>query len=235
MKNQLLLRDKMVPNSSNFVLEKGRILDMNNLLLISYEFLTVALLFFITYFALNLVHKKKGIHQTKGRFLKLSVFIIYIFGVFYFTGVGTIFDLQRYGIQLNADQINLVPFSRDIDTTAYVLNLLLFVPFGFLLPFVWPNIKKLSYVVFSGFSFSLLVEISQLFNNRQTDIDDLILNTLGTLMGYLLFHLFMRASKRMVKPVTCLRVEPAIYILATFLGHFLLFNEFGAAKVLYGF
>ncbi len=208
---------------------------MNDLLLIDYECLTVILPFLITFVILGLVYKHKKVSQAKGRFLVLSVFILYIFAVFYFTGVGTLFDLRRYGIQLNNGQINLLPFSKNIDIVAYSLNVLLFVPLGFFLPFIWPNIDKLKYTVLSGFSFSLLIEISQLFNNRRTDIDDLILNTLGTLIGYLLFRVFIRVTKRTVHPVIYFKYEPEIYILAIFLGHFLLFNEFGLAKILYGF
>lgn len=215
---------------------KVRISDMNDLLLKGYECLTVILPFLVTFVILSLIYKhKKKIPQTKGRSLMLAVFIMYIFAVFYFTGVGTIFDLQRYGIQLNAGQINLLPFSKDIDIAAYFLNVLLFVPFGFFLPFIWPNMDKLKYTVLSGFSFSLLVEISQLFNNRRTDIDDLILNTLGTLLGYLLFKMFIRITKKTVPTINHLKYEPAIYILTTFLGRFLMFNEFGLAKILYGF
>lgn len=208
---------------------------MNDFLLKGYECLTVILPLLITFALLGLVYKHKKISQTKGRFLFFAVFIMYIFAVFYFTGVGTIFDLKRYGIRLNAGQINLLPFSKDIDLAAYSLNVLLFVPLGFFLPFICPNTDKLKYTVLSGFSFSLLVEISQLFNNRRTDIDDLILNTLGTLIGYLLFRVFIRITKRTVYPVTHFKYEPAIYILAIFLGHFLMFNEFGLAKILYGF
>lgn len=208
---------------------------MNDLLLKGYDYLTVILPFLITFVILNLVYKHKKIPHTKGRFLKLAIFIMYICAVFYFTGVGTMFDLLRYGIRLNAGKINLVPFSRDIDVVAYFLNVLLFVPYGFLLPFIWSNINKLKYTVLSGFSFSLLIEISQLFNNRQTDIDDLIMNTLGTLIGYLLFSVFIHVTKRTVHPVTYFKYEPVIYILAVFFGHFLTYNEFGLAKILYGF
>lgn len=69
----------------------------------------------------------------------------------------------------------------------------------------------------------------------RTDIDDLLLNTFETLIGYLLFSVFIRVTKRTVNPVTYFKYEPAIYILAIFFGHFLMFNEFGLAKILYGF
>ena len=208
---------------------------MNDLLLKGYECLTVVLPFLITFVILSSIYKHKKIFQTKGRFLMLFIFTMYIFAVFYFTGAGTIFDLQRYGIQLNAGQINLLPFSKDIDIVAYYLNILLFVPFGFLLPFIWSDTAGLKYTVLSGLSLSLLIEISQLFNNRRTDIDDLLLNTLGTLIGYLLFRIFTHITQKTVHHVDHFKYEPAIYIIAMFLGRFMMFNEFGLAKILYGF
>ena len=208
---------------------------MNDLLLKGYECFTVILPFLITFVTLRRVYKFKRIPQTKGIFIKLAVFVMYIFAVFYFTGVGTMFDLKRCGIQLSADQINLFPFSTDIDITGYFLNIILFLPLGFFLPFIWANIGKFKYMVLSGFSFSLLIEISQMFNNRRTDIDDLLLNTFGTLIGYLLFRVFIRITKRTENYLPLFKYEPAIYISAIFLGHFLMFNEFGLAKILYGF
>lgn len=41
----------------------------------------------------------------------------------------------------------------------------------------------------TGFCFSLLIETDQLFNRRATDIDDLIMNTLGTALGFLIYRL----------------------------------------------
>jgi glycopeptide antibiotics resistance protein len=126
-------------------------------------------------------------------------------------------------------------FSKDIDFVAYLENILLFIPFGCLLPFIWTDTNNLKCVVLSGFFFSLLIEISQLFNNRRTDIDDLMLNTFGALLGYLLFKLFARVTKRNDKLVNNNKYEFIIYVIAMFFGHFLLFNEFGLAKILYDF
>ena len=43
---------------------------------------------------------------------------------------------------------------------------------------------------------SCLIEFLQLFLGRSVDVDDLILNTLGGLMGYLLFCLLPKKRKR---------------------------------------
>ena len=46
------------------------------------------------------------------------------------------------------------------------------------------NIKK---VVMIGFFTSLSIEVTQLFGGRYTEIDDLIINTLGTLVGFIIY------------------------------------------------
>lgn len=165
----------------------------------------------------------------------LFIFALYISAVFYFTGAGTIFDLQRYGVRIDANKINYLPFSRDVDVVGYFFNILLFIPFGILFPVIWPTMVELKYTVLSGFSFSLLIEISQLFNNRQTDVDDLLMNTLGTLIGCLLFLKLSSRKKGPICSVYHFKLESVVYIIAMFLGHFFMFNEFGLAKILYGF
>ena len=48
-----------------------------------------------------------------------------------------------------------------------------------------------------GILFSLAIELNQLLNNRITDIDDLFTNTLGAIIGYLLYKaLFKMIYKR---------------------------------------
>ncbi len=41
----------------------------------------------------------------------------------------------------------------------------------------------------TGFTLSLIIELSQLFNRRITDIDDLMMNTLGALIGWAIFRM----------------------------------------------
>ena len=67
-----------------------------------------------------------------------------------------------------------------------------FVPFGFLLPMIW---KRGCFwaVALSGFAFSLAIETAQyLFRKGWAELDDLILNTLGVVIGYLLHMLWRR-------------------------------------------
>ena len=75
-------------------------------------------------------------------------------------------------------------------------NVLVFVPFGFFEPMAS---KRRSFwgTVFDGMFLSMVVEVFQLVTKvGRFDVDDLILNTLGAVIGYLLF-LICNAMRRM--------------------------------------
>jgi glycopeptide antibiotics resistance protein len=101
--------------------------------------------------------------------------------------------------------IQLLPFQWVLDFiggdpkafTQVLLNIALFVPLGFLA-------RKLSLrgVVGVGFTLSLLIEITQLTANFGTapfvyrifDVDDLLTNTTGTALGWILVHAITRVT-----------------------------------------
>lgn len=64
-------------------------------------------------------------------------------------------------------------------------------------------------------------------------MDDLIMNTLGTLVGYLLYRLFAVAAKRDINIQKHRRFEPELYLGAMLAGRFLLYNEMGLVRILY--
>lgn len=75
-------------------------------------------------------------------------------------------------------------------------NVAIFVPFGFL---AGTMIKKYSFVfvMLLSFSFSLLLECAQIILRMGTfDVDDLLLNTSGGVIGYLLWKLCRVLIKR---------------------------------------
>lgn len=74
----------------------------------------------------------------------------------------------------------------------FAVNVALFVPLGLALPFVCKKISLLKATII-GFSGSFLIELLQCFiDNRDSSIDDLICNTLGAVVGYLLYLLIKR-------------------------------------------
>jgi glycopeptide antibiotics resistance protein len=69
-------------------------------------------------------------------------------------------------------------------------NILLFIPFGLSIPLRF-KVNKFWTVTFLGFLTSCFVEVIQLFTSiRSFDVDDLILNTLGASIGFVLYQLF---------------------------------------------
>ena len=125
--------------------------------------------------------------------------IIYIAGLCYF-----LFFAENYGRELGQEiyRYNLVPFKeierfwkhRDLlgMHSFYNLagNVLGFVPAGFFIPMLWKKRRGLLFTVCVTFEMSLVVEILQLcFRVGSFDVDDLILNTLGGILGFILLTL----------------------------------------------
>ena len=203
---------------------------MKELILDGYE----AAVVFVPFLMLYLLRRRATTGQVP--LACLAVFAVYLFGVFHVTDPGTVSDLLRHPPELRADFINLLPLSdfslRRVDCR---LNVLLFVPLGFLLPFCWPQYRKPGYTICFGFCFSLLIELSQLLNVRRTDVDDLILNTLGAVIGYGAFLLFRKLRKRPGRDALPAALEPVWYTIFIFAFRFFTYHELYAAKWLYGF
>ncbi|GEM_PF-1245015 len=140
--------------------------------------------------------------------LFFTIFYFYIVAVLYYT----IFKFQSLFLLnwLSPNQlmlkghtvvqgINLVPLValRLADVKTSLLNILLFIPFGFGLPFI--SKLQMRKVIITGALFSITIELLQLLTGvlahksfRTADINDVIFNTTGAAIGYLLFILFIR-------------------------------------------
>ena len=67
-------------------------------------------------------------------------------------------------------------------------NALLFLPFGFLLPFCIKKVKA-HRIIGIAFISSLAIELIQPIISRSFDVDDLINNTLGAAIGYFMYYI----------------------------------------------
>jgi glycopeptide antibiotics resistance protein len=75
-------------------------------------------------------------------------------------------------------------------------NIIGFIPFGVILPLLSKRVFKLNTVILLTFCLSLTYEVLQLvFEFGSFDVDDLILNTLGGILGYLPIKIFRVFSK----------------------------------------
>ena len=148
--------------------------------------------------------KQEGFPIKASSFFLLVFFGLYLIGVLHVTGAGTLWDGIRNGIRL--ENINLIPFSRQISPLGYLLNLIMMVPLGFLVPLLFRKIDRWLKILGLGAGMSLVLELSQLLSWRAVDVDDLILNSLGTLLGYGLFRLVglcLKGRKPLQKLTRC--------------------------------
>lgn len=76
-------------------------------------------------------------------------------------------------------------------------NTAMFIPLGIVWPTVFKELNTHRKVITAGFGVSFTIEVLQLpFFGRSTDIDDLILNTLGFLVGYGIYLLGKKLGRR---------------------------------------
>lgn len=135
--------------------------------------------------------------------------------------------LSRLGEAFFNPNINLIPFS-DGFSLSFILNIFLFVPLGFLCPLISKSYQSIKNTLLIGCGLSFTIEIVQLFTlYRATDINDLITNIVGTLIGYFCFrftHKLVITKSHSIsdyKEPYYMRYMPIVIIVTTFiLGFF---------------
>lgn len=166
------------------------------------------LIFAMLWLALLIVLRRRG--SSWPHLLLVAIFGVYLYAVFDTTLLQfqSLLLLRLFepnliirGIEA-AQAINMVPLiglsSGDMHTS--LLNILMLVPFGFGLPFL-TDLRFIG-VVLAGALLSLAIECLQFVTGylagttfRVADINDLIFNTLGAAIGYLLFAVFLRLCR----------------------------------------
>ena len=133
-----------------------------------------------------------------------TIMYIYIAFVFYFTLMPVITSLL-FVFDHPYVPMNLVPFIDVLEKRGdYLrqigLNVMMTIPFGFLVPLA--SNKKVTFpkVIIYTFILSLSIELIQPFINaiRSSDITDIITNILGGIVGYGLYMLFKPITKRVL-------------------------------------
>ncbi|RME47290.1 MAG: VanZ family protein [Caldilineae bacterium] len=135
-------------------------------------------------------------------------------------GAGIVWMTLQPGYGDERDALNLIPFDRHGPALACFIracsnfrqifwlvivdvvgNVAVFVPFGFAmsaaLPLAATTRRGANLIVLSGFLLSLLVEVGQLgIPTRTTDVDDLLFNTTGTVIGLALWVIHASLQSR---------------------------------------
>ena len=144
----------------------------------------------------NLEKKLKDINKKRIIMIGWIVFYIYILLLSYF-----LFFSERYGRDLVTQQYNLqlfkeikrfIKYREQIGWEGFIVNIfgnvIAFMPYGFLLPLLNRAYRKFYIIAILSIIFSLLIEAAQLLLKVGVfDVDDILMNSLGGILGYLVF------------------------------------------------
>lgn len=153
------------------------------------------------------IRKRKKVSIPIGRLLLYTVFIIYLVVV-----IGA--TMLRYsGLSISWGNKEIYPLFYSYkeawnhfsarEWRNIILNIMMFVPFGFLLPLVSNKFQKFWKTYLAGFLFTFLIEMTQLLLNLGIcESDDFMNNTVGAMIGYGFYRLFVFVVKRWKKQET---------------------------------
>lgn len=82
-----------------------------------------------------------------------------------------------------------------------IVNILMFIPLGVLLPILWRKVTLLK-TTFIGFACTVFIEIIQGFLNRNSNIDDVITNTVGAVLGYVLYLVIRKIFPKFIERIS---------------------------------
>lgn len=141
------------------------------------------------------------------RIISRIFFVIYMLILGYFLllsdgfGRSEGYSDYRYNLVPFQEIIRFIKYRAYIDFSSVIINLLgnvvAFMPFGALIRWVVNRRVRWYQAVVYTFLFSLCVELLQLVAMVGVfDVDDLILNTLGGLLGFFVYYLLLVMNRR---------------------------------------
>ena len=152
---------------------------MMRILYAALEMLAAMLVIVPVFWVLNLV-----LFQNVGKSMLHGLFACYLAAVYVLVGLPNVTYI-RFDVNLN-----WVPFlGLLVDGKNSLLNIMLFVPLGVLLPVLCHWFRFGWKTVVFGLFMSFGIELLQLFTLRATDVNDLITNTLGAGLGFCIYKI----------------------------------------------
>ncbi len=170
----------------------------------------------------------------------LAIFVIYVVGLasqtvipYWSMGINSLTGEFYFLLNLSPENthVNLLPFHtiqeyingsnpnvdewESVSLLNIMANILLFSPMGFFLSLFLNKKSLFIRVLMIGFLITCSIEVIQFFIGRSTDIDDVILNTIGIMIGY---WMFLLCSLVIVKPLLKKRIKSDDELENTFLN-----------------
>ena len=159
--------------------------------------IVIVTLFLIGYF---LVYRKlmKGTKKLKASKVGLwSIFLIYMIVVLGATIGDRVSGYESINLQLFSSYKDVYNNFSLGEWRNIILNILMFVPIGFMIPLIFKKCERCYITYLVGFGITLFIEILQLVSKRGIfELDDIINNSLGCAIGYGIVMLFISLFKR---------------------------------------
>ena len=146
--------------------------------------------------------------ERRHRFIYIIIFEVYIVLLIYFLFFSEVFgrtvgfEEYRYNLKPFAEIVRYFTNMREKNYLMFFINIVgnivLFMPFGFLFPFISEKEyfrpgKNFFVTFFVTILFVLLMETAQLVTKVGVfDVDDIMMNTFGSVMGYVLYRILRR-------------------------------------------
>ncbi len=155
--------------------------------------LPISVLVWLLLQAILFISKKRVVfHSGCPKWKMLGEFLLILWGmeILQITGIwGGSFSFSQGLAQMQSIQFDIPFWGSSI--RMITLNVLLFVPYGFLIRGLKKQQKRdWLWAILIGFGSSFCIEFLQLFTGRLPEIDDMIANTAGTFIGFLLWNSF---------------------------------------------
>ena len=140
---------------------------------------------------------KKHRHRILGAVFFVLYLVLLTYFLFFAEEMGRSPDARAeysYNLTLFKESRRFILYRDILGWRAVFLNIfgnvLAFMPFGFFLPVIWERTRHWYITVILSFAMSLTVETMQLVGKVGSfDVDDLLLNTIGGFVGYIIFAL----------------------------------------------
>jgi len=163
---------------------------------------------FLFYRKEDLILKKNEANKLKK--IEILLFIIYLIALVYFLffaeSMGRTISNREYSynLVLFKEIRRFIKYYKELGMTAVLTNIVgnivCFIPFGCMLPILSSKVRKVTLVCLISFELSIVIELTQLiFKVGSFDVDDLLLNTFGGFVGFMIYHFANKIIGKWIK------------------------------------
>ena len=127
-----------------------------------------------------------------GKMMCLAIFVVYVTAV-----VQIAYFSREPGSRNSIDLTLFDTWGTDPMSRSFVIeNVIMFIPFGILTPAIWDRMRAFPRCILATFISTVFIETMQLLTQRgYCQLDDMVMNTLGGIIGYVIFYVAYRILK----------------------------------------